>query len=82
MTASSLFLLMDQILKPVTQVEFFAHIRENALNVHPRIVSSWPYRSEWRMQDGSRRLIGVSQERPIRTEYPNGLTETIYYLAL
>lgn len=62
----------------VNRDEFFSVIGQQ--NVHPRIVGSWPYRSEWHLQTGDRRLIGVSQEQPKISEYPNGLTETIYYL--
>jgi len=62
----------------VDKDEFFSVIGQQ--NVHPRIVSSWPYRSNWHLQSGDRRLIGVSQEQPKSPEYPNGLTETIYYL--
>ena len=67
-----------QCLGQVTKDQFFAAIGK--CNVHPRIVGSWPYRSEWRLQAGDRRLIGVSQEEPKAPEHPNGLTETIYYL--
>jgi hypothetical protein len=67
--------MTDPTLKPVTREEFFACVCP--LNVHPRIVSSWPYRSEWRLQDNSRKLIGISQEQLVRPEYP---CTTIYYL--
>lgn len=66
-------------LQPVTREQFFAAVGN--LDVHPRIVSDWPYRSEWRLQDNSRKIVGASQERPERPECPNGLTETAYYLA-
>jgi hypothetical protein len=65
-------------MQPVTREQFF--IAMENLNVHPRIVSDWPYRSEWRLQDNSRKLVGASQERPMHPEYPNGLTQTAYYL--
>lgn len=46
-----------------TRDAFFARV--NPLNVHPTPVGAFDhtarsYRSEWRMLDGSRRLIGVS----------------------
>jgi hypothetical protein len=62
----------------VDRDEFFSVIGQQ--NVHPRIVSSWPYCNEWRLQAGDRRLIGVSQEQLKNSKYLNGLTETIYYL--
>jgi hypothetical protein len=51
-------------MRVVTRDEFFAAIGN--LNVHPSPEGPWDqekdgYRSEWRMQDGSRRLVGVSQ---------------------
>lgn len=64
---------------PVTKEQFFTYISD--LDVHPSIVSSWPYRSEWRVRH-TRKLCGISQERLVRPEHPNGLTETTYYLAL
>jgi hypothetical protein len=69
----------DAALQPVSRERFFVAIGNR--NVHPRIVSAWPYRSEWWLLDNSRKLIGVTQEYLRRPEYPNGLTETIYYLA-
>ena len=69
----------DAALKPVPWDQFFIAIGD--YNVHPRIVSAWPYRKEWRLQDNSQKLIGVSQERLKRPEYTSGLTETTYYLA-
>lgn len=51
-----------QNMRSVTKSEFYA--RMNPLNVHPSIPGRWNdatgYVSEWRMQDGSRSLIGVS----------------------
>jgi hypothetical protein len=68
--------MSNAVLKPVSRNQFFIAIGN--YNVHPRIVSAWPYRKEWRLLDNSQKLIGVSQERP---EYTNGLTKTAYYLA-
>ena len=65
-------------LREVSKEEFFASVRN--LDVHPRIVSSFPYRSEWRLQRGiSRQLIGVTQDY-----FPPGkkLTETRYFLPI
>lgn len=49
-------------MRRVDRVEFYA--RMNPLNVHPSIPGRWNdatgYVSEWTMQDGSRRIIGVS----------------------
>jgi hypothetical protein len=49
-------------MRKVTHAEFFAKI--GPLNVHPRIVSNYDmitgYVSQWRMQDMSERVIGVS----------------------
>lgn len=47
----------------VTHEVFFARI--GPLNVHPRPVGQWDttvrdYKSEWWMQDGTRRLVGIS----------------------
>jgi hypothetical protein len=54
-------------MKPVDRNQFFSEINRLStagINIHPRIVRDrWPYRSEWRTLDTSRRLIGVSQER-------------------
>jgi hypothetical protein len=51
----------------VSRSQFFSEINRLSaagINIHPRIVNDrWPYRSEWRTQDSSRRLVGVSQER-------------------
>jgi hypothetical protein len=52
-------------MKPVDRNQFFSEINRLStagINIHPRIVNDrWPYRSEWRTLDTSRRLIGVSQ---------------------
>jgi hypothetical protein len=52
-------------MKPVDHNQFFSEINRLSaagINIHPRIVNDrWPYRSEWRTLDGSRRLIGISQ---------------------
>ena len=54
-------------MKPVNRDQFFSEINRLSaagINIHPRIVNDrWPYRSEWRTQDSSRRLVGVSQEK-------------------
>lgn len=48
--------------REVTYEEFFAAM--GPLNVHPRIVGPWPYVSQWTMQDGSRRIVGMSEVIP------------------
>lgn len=44
----------------VTKEQFFAKI--GPLNVHPRLIGSYPYASEWRMQNGAQTLAGWSKD--------------------
>lgn len=65
----------------VTKASFFAIV--GSLNVHPNIVGPWDsergYRSDWEMQDGSRRRVGMSYGNGVeRSEY---LVEPGFYAA-
>lgn len=54
-------------MRQVTRDEFFVAI--NPLNVHPDPTGRYPYTTEWRMQDGTRRLVGVSRSLYEATRY-------------
>ena len=47
-------------MKEVTKEQFYALM--GPLNVHPRIMTSYPYTSEWRLQDMSRKMVGKTNE--------------------
>jgi hypothetical protein len=68
---------MTSNLKQVSKEQFFSVIIGENLNVHPRIVSDWPYRHEWRLLDNSRSLVGVTQDY-----VPEGtkVMDALYYL--
>lgn len=48
-------------MKDVTKEQFYALM--GPLNVHPRIMTSYPYTSEWRLQDMSRKMVGKTIDR-------------------
>lgn len=44
-------------MKQVTKEEFYAGIFDGRLDVHPKIVSSYPFNTHWVFRDG--RMYGV-----------------------
>jgi len=62
-------------LRPVTKDQFFAPIYRDKLDVHPSIVTNFPYTSEWRFH----RRLGA----PLygKTVDDGGITATVYLLA-
>ena len=65
---------MTMTLRPATKEQFFAPIFRDKLDVHPSIVTGFPYTSEWRFH----RQLGA----PLYGKtVDDGITATVYFLA-
>ena len=68
---------MSMTLRPVTKEQFFAPIFRDQLEVHPSIVTRFPFTSEWRFH----RQLGVPLYGKTVDRVEGGVTVTVYLLA-
>lgn len=66
--------------REVTSDEFWAYIKALTINVHPRIITGYPYTSAFMTQDGSEKEHGRIVSEYIHPELKCGLTKNRYYL--